>query len=303
MRVHRLPLTACLLFTLTLAGCGSGSQVTEDFLTEDVPVEQLYNEAATALGEGDFVSAAEGFEEVDRQHPTSRWASKAQVMAAYSYYQANRYPEAIGAAERFIRLHPASSDTSYAYYLIAVSYYERIADIRRDQEMTERAQASLQQLVSRYPESDYARDAQLKLDLVRDHLAGKEMDVGRYYLERSQHLAAINRFRRVVDDYQTTSHVPEALHRLSEAYLALGVVPEARKNAAVLGHNFPASEWYRYSYAMLDERGATPQDAPQQVERATASASDGAEAAEAAASITPPGAAAADGTSRWWWPF
>jgi outer membrane protein assembly factor BamD len=230
-----------------LAACGS----TPDDAYVERPVEELYNKAMDDLVDGNYRTAARGFEEVDRQHPYSVWATKAQLMAAYAYYEAGRYDDAIQAAERFIQIHPGNRDVAYAYYLKALSYYIQITDVGRDQRTTDRAMKALEEVVRRFPDSRYARDAQLKLDLTYDHLAGKEMDIGRYYERQGQYLAAIGRFKRVVDKYQRTSHVPEALHRLTECYLALGVVDEARKTASVLGYNYPGSEWYRDSYALL----------------------------------------------------
>ena len=211
------------------------------------------------LEAGNNRSAAAGFDDVERQHPYSVWANKAQIMSAYAHYLSNDYDEAILAAERFIQLHPGSREVPYAYYITALSYYEQISDVGRDQMMTQRALESLDELVRRFPDSKYARDARLKIDLTRDHLAGKEMSVGRFYLGRGQYIAAINRFRSVIEIYQTTSHVPEALHRLTEAYLALGVIDEAQASAAVLGHNFPGSEWYLDSYALLTGQDLRPE--------------------------------------------
>jgi outer membrane protein assembly factor BamD len=176
-------------------------------------------------------------------------------MGAYALYQANKYDEAVVALDRFIQLHPGNRDAAYAYYLKALCYYVQITDVERDQKDTEQALKALDEVTRRFPDSKYARDARLKLDLTRDHLAGKEMTIGRWYERQQQYLAAINRFRKVVDDYQTTTHVPEALHRLTECYLALGLVDEARATAAVLGHNFPGSEWYSDSYALLTGEG------------------------------------------------
>ena len=215
------------------------------------PAETIYNEAMDSLLARDYFQAAPLFEEVERQHPYSSWATKAQLMAAYSYYQQNKYDDAVIALERFIDLHPASPDVAYAYYLKALSYYEQIVDVGRDQRTTRQALDAFDEVVRRFPDSKYARDARLKIDLANDHLAGKEMEIGRYYLTRGHYLAAINRFRKVVDEYQTTTHVPEALHRLTEAYYTLGLTEEAKKAAAVLGHNFPGSEWYQDSYANL----------------------------------------------------
>ncbi len=219
---------------------------------EEKGVEELYNDAMDALVAGRYLTAARNFDEVERQHPYSVWATRAQLMVSFAYYQANQYDDAVFAAQRFIQLHPGFEDVDYAYYLIAISYYERIVDVGRDQGMTEFALHSLDEVVRRFPDSEYSRDARLKIDLARDHLAGKEMNIGRYYLRQGQYLAAINRFRSVIETYQTTSHVPEALHRLAEAYLAVGVANEAQTAAAVLGYNFPGSEWYLDSYALLE---------------------------------------------------
>lgn len=226
------------------------------------PVEELYNSAMNALVANDFKEAARLFDEVERQHPYSVWASKAQLMAAFSYYQDNAYDDAVNTLDRFIQLHPGNRDVSYAYYLKALSYYEQISDVARDQKMTRLALQSLEELKRRFPESKYARDAALKADLARDHLAGKNMTIGRFYQDSRQYIAAINRFRTVIGQYQTTSHVAEALHRLVECYLALGINEEARAAAAVLGHNYPGSEWYADSYALLYDNGGSPrQDA------------------------------------------
>ena len=239
-----------LVATVTiLVGC-SGNGGDQDYVER--PVEELYNEAQNLLEDGDPHQAGQAFEEVERQHPYSQWATRAQLMSAYAFYEANDYDEAIAAAERFVELHPGHEDVPYAYYLIGISYYERISDVGRDQKITERALEAFDELVRRFPDSRYARDGELKADLARDHLAGKEMSIGRYYLRRGQYVAAINRFRNVVERYQTTTHVPEALHRLTEAYLALGLEQEAQKNAAVLGYNFPSSEWYQDSYGLLN---------------------------------------------------
>ncbi|MDF1587504.1 outer membrane protein assembly factor BamD [Marinimicrococcus flavescens] len=250
----RLAATA-LALGLLLAGCSGNDK--SDYVER--PVDELYNEAQDLLVDGSARSAAEAFEEVERQHPYSQWATRAQIMAAYAYYEANEYDQAIGAAERFLDLHPGSEDAAYAQYLIGVSYYEQISDVRRDQAMTENALEAFTELVRRYPDTDYARDARLKIDLTRDHLAGKEMEIGRYYERKQEYVAAINRFREVIERYQTTTHVPEALHRLVESYLALGLREEARDAAAVLGYNFPGNVWYERSYALLDDQSLSPQ--------------------------------------------
>lgn len=248
-RRHAFALCALLL----VAGCSSAPDQSANPY-ENKPVEELYNLALDNVMDGKYPIAAEIFDEVERQYPYSIWARRAMLMAAYCYYQTNKYDDAILAAQRYTSLYPGSRDAAYAYYLVAVSYYEQIIDIGRDQRMTELALQMLQEVVSRFPETEYARDARLKIDLTKDHLAGKEMDIGRRYLREGNYVAAINRFRTVVDKYQTTSHVPEALHRLTEAYLALGLVEEAQRSAAVLGHNFPGSEWYVDSYALLKNR-------------------------------------------------
>lgn len=254
--MRRLFASLAVLLPL-LAACNSGPSREELLAQQDRPVEDLYNSAAEAMQAQRYTTAALLFDQVERQHPYSSWAVNAKLMAAYAHYQANKYTEAIGALDRFIEQHPAHRDIAYAYYLRALSYYEQIVDITRDQRVTEQAMAALQDVANRFPDSAYARDARLKIDLARDHLAGKEMAIGRYYQTRHLHAAAINRFRRVLDEYQTTNHVAEALHRLTESYLALGLREEARKTAAVLGHNFPGSVWYQDSYALLVE-GAPP---------------------------------------------
>jgi len=249
-------IAAAALLGLTLVACSGDDRPAY----VEKPVEELYNGAMDALQAGDYEEAARLFDEVERQHPYSEWASKAQLMAAYAFYQENAYDEAINALDRFIELHPGSPDVAYAYYLKAISYYEQISDVRRDQRATAEALNALEELVSRFPSSKYARDAELKIDLALDHLAGKHMAIGRFYQGQSEYLAAINRFRMVIERYQTTTHVPEALHRLVECYLAMGIVDEAKSTAAVLGHNFPGSEWYIDSYALLTGENLRPED-------------------------------------------
>ena len=248
--VRRLSLVAAA--ALIAAACSTGD---DEIAYVERPAEEIYSTALDSLEGGDFDDAADQFDEVERQHPYSQWATRSQLMAAFAHYQALNYDEAVIALDRFIRLHPGNEQIDYAYYLKALCYYERISDVARDQRMTELAMQSLEDVLRRFPDTEYARDAALKLDLTRDQLAGKEMSIGRYYLEREHYNAAINRFRRVVDGFQTTSHVPEALHRLTEAYLGLGLLGEARMTAAVLGHNFPGSDWYEDSYDLLIDRG------------------------------------------------
>ena len=241
---------------MALAACGSDDE--EEYVER--PVEELYNEGLDSLHAGENDDAATFFDEVERQHPYSTWATRAQLMAAYAHYREARYDDALNAIDRFLSLHPGHPSAPYAYYLRALCHYEQIADVTRDQKNTELALSALSEVVRRYPESSYARDAQLKIDLTNDHLAGKDMEIGRFYLKRGEYQAAINRFRRVIERYQTTTHVPEALHRLTEAYLALGIVDEAQTAAAVLGHNYPGSEWYADSYLLLTGVDARPQE-------------------------------------------
>ncbi len=250
--VLRAPVLALGMGVLLVACSGNN----EDEYVER-PAEELFAQGETLLAEGSYEDSARAFEEVERQHPYSQLAVRAQVMAGYAYFEGRLYDQSIGALRAFIDLHPGNSDVPYAHYLIGMSYYERISDVGRDQEMTEESLAAFGELVRRFPESDYARDAQLKMDLAYDHMAGKEMLIGRYYQERRQFVAAINRFRTVVDVYDTTTHVPEALHRLTESYLAIGVTEEARDAAAVLGYNYPDSVWYERSFALIGS-GAQP---------------------------------------------
>ncbi len=237
----------CFLSVFLLVACDTTSEP----IYEERPVEELYNKAMDLLEAKNYRGATQQFDEVERQHPYSVWATKAQLMAAYAYYQANRYDDAIAALERFIQLHPAHPDAPYAVYLKGLSYYEQISDVARDQKMTQLSLTALKEVISRFPRSRFAKDARVKLDLTFDHLAGKEMEIGRFYQGQGQLLAATNRFKLVVDKFQTTTHTPEALHRLTECYLALGMKGEAQKSASVLGHNFPGSVWYKDSYGLI----------------------------------------------------
>jgi outer membrane protein assembly factor BamD len=241
-----LSVAACVL----LSACGTD----KDAKVADKPVEVLYNDAANAMQEGDNKKASDLFDEVERQHPYSEWATRAELMSAYALYRNTDYEEAIGALDRFAELHPGNKDIDYALYLRALCYYEQISDVARDQEMTKNALDSLNALIQRFPDSKYSRDATLKRDLTLDHLAGKEMEIGRYYLNRKEINAAINRFLAVVKTYQTTTHVPEALHRLVESYMTLGLKNEATRIAAVLGYNYPGSKWYAETYKLLDDQ-------------------------------------------------
>ena len=239
-----------------LSACSSlGGGDNEELAYVERPAELIYNLAFEEMERRDYGNAKQLFAEVERQHPFSPWARRAMLMSAFASYSTADYNDAIATAQRFIQLHPGNDSTPYAYYLIAMSYYDQIYDVGRDQATTNNAEAALQQVVRRYPESDYARDARLKLELTHDHLAGKEMAVGRYYLRDDQHLAAIGRFKNVVSDYDTTSHVEEAMHRLVESYVSLGVIEEAKLVGSVLGHNYPGSEWYADSYELLSRYG------------------------------------------------
>jgi len=243
-----------------LAACGTSAERREAQQYVEEPVTLLYNRGAEMLDDRRWSDALAAFEEVERQHPYSSWARRAMLMEAYAHYQAAQYDQSIEDAQRFLSLHPGNESAPYAYYLIAMCHFERILDVGRDQATTERALTALQDVVRRYPNSPYARDARLKMDMVYDQLAGKEMAVGRFYLTRDQHLAAINRFRQVIENenYQRTSHVPEALHRLVESYLSVGMTDEAQRMAAILGHNFPGDAWYQRSYALMTDSGVQP---------------------------------------------
>ena len=243
-------LAALLPLLAACSGTGNGDEYVER------TAEDLFAEGEQQLNAGNYEDAAKAFEEVERQHPYSQLAVRGQVLAGYAYYEGRLYEEAIAALRTFIELHPGNPDVPYAHYLIGMSYYERISDVGRDQEMTQEALEAFGELVRRYPDSEYTRDAELKMDLAFDHLAGKEMEIGRYYQKRGEYVAAINRFRNVVESYDTTTHVPEALHRLTECYLALGVYQEAQEAAAVLGYNYPDSKWYERSYALLQGHDA-----------------------------------------------
>lgn len=259
--LRRLARCGLIALSVAIAGCDSLAGLFDNPDEENYverSVGKIYNDAMDYLETGWYETAAKEFDEVERQHPYSKWATKAQLMAGYAYYLNEQFDEAIIALDRFIELHPGNRDAPYAYYLKAVSYYEQISDVGRDQKMTRLALTSLQEVSKRFPNTDYARDARLKYDLTRDHLAGKDMAIGRYYQQRGDYLAAINRYRAVIEKYQTTAQVPEALHRLTECYLTLGISDEAQMSAAVLGYNFPGSDWYRDSYAMLESRSLSP---------------------------------------------
>ncbi|HEX2137065.1 MAG TPA: outer membrane protein assembly factor BamD [Microvirga sp.] len=261
--VRVLTVAAC---GVTLAGCetlasmnpfGRG-EVYRPEIVAVAPAEQIYNDGLARIQKGDHSGAARKFGELEKQYPSSEWSRKALIMTAYAGYEGKAYDDSINAARRYLQQHPTTPDAAYAQYLLAMSYYNQIPDVTRDQERSERALAALQDLVDRYPKSEYAADARRRITVARDQLAGKEMEVGRFYLSKRNYTGAINRFRAVVSNYQTTRHVEEALQRLTEAYLAMGIVNEAQTAAAVLGHNFPDSVWYKESYALLTRGGVQP---------------------------------------------
>jgi outer membrane protein assembly factor BamD len=244
--------TAGLLLT---SGCGGGRKNRDTaYVARDV--ETLYAAAKSQLDRGDTKVAAALFDEVERQHPYSPWARRAQLMSAFSYYAGRDYPKSIQAAQRFLSIHPGNKDAPYAYYLIALCYYEQISDVTRDQKATQQALDALNEVTRRFPATRYAVDSQIKLDLVRDHLAGKEMEIGRFYERSGKWLAAQLRFRTVVEKYETTSHTPEALFRMVESSLVLGMPTEAQKAAAVLGANYPGSEWYERAHKLMERHAA-----------------------------------------------
>ncbi len=243
---------------LMLAGCW-GKKKPEAEVNVDPP-DVLYNQALANLEAGDPSRASKKFETIDKEHPYSDYARRAMLMSAFLNFRRGKYTDAINDANRFVTLFPASEDAAYAQYLIGESYFRQIPDVTRDQDIAHKAMDAMNVILQKYPDSEYAEDARNKIDVARDQLAGKEMQIGRYYLERREYLAAVNRFRFVVQEYQTTRHVEEALERLVEAYLALGLVQDAQTAAAVLGHNFPDSQWYKDSYAQLAKVGVVPEE-------------------------------------------
>jgi len=257
------PVTIAFLAASALGACsqltGSGDSDKDAATYVERPVEQIYADAWKQIDERNWEPAAKQFDEVERQHPYSIWARRAMLMSAFCYYQANKYTDATNTADQYIELHPGTKEVAYAFYLKAMALYEQIVDVERDQTVTEQALTALQDVVQRFPNSEYARDASLKIDLTLDHLAGKEMEVGRYYLVRHDYVGAINRFKEVVQRYQKTSQIAEALERLTEAYYALGVYNEAQTAAAVLGANYPGSPWYQDAYDLLVAHNMKPQ--------------------------------------------
>jgi outer membrane protein assembly factor BamD len=264
---RRASVARAIALAVVLAPLGACSTISDLFNKDDdsavieEPADKLYNEGLYLLNDKqEYKSAAKKFEEVDRQHPYSDWARKSLIMSAFAYYQGGDYDESISAAKRYVALHPGSPDAAYAQFLIGSSYFDRIPDISRDQERTEKAVAELDEVVRKFPNTEYAISAKKKIDIARDQLAGKEVDIGRWYMQKKDYTGAINRFKVVVTRYQTTRHVEEALMRLTEAYMTLGIVDEAQTSAAVLGHNFPDSPWYQDAYNLVKARGLEPSE-------------------------------------------
>jgi len=252
-----LAMAAAVSGGLVLSACSSDEPLAP-FV--DIPAEKSYNAGIAYLQQGDYGNATKEFNKVDEQHPYSEWARKSLIMTTYTNYTRGNFTDAITSGQRYLALYPGSEDAAYAQWMIAQSYFNQMPDISRDQAQTQKAMAAMQELVTRYPDSPYAAEGKKRLDIARDQLAGKEMDIGRYYLNRKQYIGAINRFKTVVQDYQTTRHVEEALERLTEAYFALGVVDEAQTAAAVLGHNYPDSRWYKDAYTLLTNNGLQPRE-------------------------------------------
>ena len=244
---------------LLLSGC-MGTKGDADAEVATQSPDLLYNQGLALLNAGDMTEARKRFGQVSNEHPYSDYSRRSMLMSAFLNFRRGQYPETINDARRYVTLYPASPDAAYAQYLIGESYFRQIPDVTRDQELSQKAIDAMGEVVRKYPDSEYAEDARKKMDMARDQIAGKEMQIGRYYQERGQHLASVNRFKDVVQNYQTTRHVEEALHRLTESYLALGIVPEAQTAAAVLGHNFPDSQWYKDSYSLLTRGGLAPKE-------------------------------------------
>lgn len=259
-RLRRAGLGAPVLALLLGACLWSGTDSGTNDLTETVAPDLMYNRGLALMNAGNASKAREQFQELDEQHPYSEYAGRSMMMSAFLNFRSGKYQEAINDAKRYVQLFPASEDAAYAYYMIGESYFRQIPDVTREQGFAKLSISAFDELIRKYPDSEYAEDARRKIIVAQDQLAGKEMQIGRYYMERGDYLASVNRFRTVVNEYQTTRHVEEALHRLTEAYLALGIVPEAQTAAAVLGHNFPDSQWYQDSYRLLAKGGQAPSE-------------------------------------------
>jgi outer membrane protein assembly factor BamD len=264
--LRRFAPIAVTLFVLPLAACDSLSnfnpfdkgEVYKPEIKPVAPAEKLYNDGLASLEERDFERAVSKFKQIDKEYPFSQWQKKALLMTTFAHFSASELEEAATAGRRYLQLYPADPDAAYAAYLVASAYYAGVPDVTRDQDRAEKALVAFQEVVQRWPQSEYAEDSKFKINVMKDQLAGREMEVGRYYLEKRNYTAAINRFRVVVSQYQTTNQIDEALARLAEAYMALGIVQEAEAAGAVLGHNFPDSQWYKDTYALLESKGASP---------------------------------------------
>jgi len=262
-----LSLVALALAGLPLAGCSTlegfnpfGGEKYKTELLPDVPAERLYNEGVDKSNSGDYKTAVKKFLEIEKQAPYTVWSQKGLLMATFSNYKSGAFDDAVVQGKKYVSLYPTSADAAYAQYLVAESQYEQIPDISRDQERTAKALESFNEVITKYPKSEYVADSKFKVQVARDQLAGKEMSVGRFYLKRKNYTAAINRFRVILSDYQTTRHTEEALERLTEAYLGLGIVDEAQTAAAILGHNYPDGQWYKDAYALLQSGGLEPRE-------------------------------------------
>lgn len=254
----RSVLIAATLSSAGLIAACSSDEPLEPFV--EIPAEQSYNAGIAYLQQGDYGNATKKFEEVDAQHPYSEWARRSLIMTTYTNYTRGNYDEAVNSGRRYVTLYPGSEDAAYAQFLIAQSYYAQIPDVTRDQKVTRQALQALNEVVQNYPQSPYASEAQKRIEMAKDQLAGQEMETGRFYLNRRQYIGAINRFKVVVEDYQTTRHIEEALMRLTEAYYSMGLVSEAQTAAAVLGHNYPESRWYKDAYTLLATQGLEPRE-------------------------------------------
>lgn len=287
---------ASIAVILSLAACSGDKKTINDLESHVPPVETLYNNGIDALRDQRYALSAAEFDVLQQNYPYSAYVANAQLMAGYAYYLQDKYPDAVQQLDRFLELHPTSPDAAYAFYLRALCYYEQVAEVQRDQQGTIEAMNALEEVITRFPQSPYARDAQLKIDLCRDHLAGKEMLVGRYYQQQRSYHSAVNRYQRVVQDFQTTNHVPEALERLVEVYLDLGLTDQARRTASVLSYNYPGSKWYRYAYDTLRSKHLLSADTPvpgQVSGKASAKPADAADDARPLAKAPPPPSEAA----------
>ncbi|MBB2169488.1 outer membrane protein assembly factor BamD [Gluconacetobacter aggeris] len=288
---HRAARYASIAVILSLAACSGDKKTINDLESHVPPVDTLYNNGIDALRDQRYALSAAEFDVLQQNYPYSAYVANAQLMGGYAYYLQDKYPEAVQQLDRFLELHPTSPDAAYAFYLRALCYYEQVAEVQRDQQGTIEAMNALEEVITRFPQSPYARDAQLKVDLCRDHLAGKEMLVGRFYQQQRAYHSAVNRYQRVVQDFQTTNHVPEALERLVEVYLDLGLTDQARRTASVLSYNYPGSKWYRYAYDTLRSKHLLSASTPVPglvADNAPARSADAADTAKPLAKAPPP---------------